>query len=139
MIVHCVGNTGKLLPEEYLDSRGGYLRETEFPLTVSKTYVVYALALRQGQVWYYLLDDNELNYPVHYPAPLFRIVDNKLSDHWRFRFTPEHLDHLALFAFEEWVADPYFYDRLTDGIEQDVSLFWKMKDVIDSEFGVPNK
>src|SRR5712692_3366746 len=133
MKIVCVGNTGRALPDSYLDPRAGYLQDMEFPLTLGKLYVVYALAIRDNQVWYYVSDDDELYYPGQKPAPLFEVVDNKVSKYWRYAFTPKHLDHLALFAFEEWTSDAYFYDRLTDGNEREVSIFRKIKLLMDSE------
>ncbi|MEK6302975.1 MAG: hypothetical protein AABO41_19870 [Acidobacteriota bacterium] len=134
MKVVCVSNSGKSLPRNYLDSRRGYDSASEFPITVGQEYVVYALALRKNeQVWYYISDDDGLYYPHRYPAPLFEGVDSRLSQYWRFAFTPEHLDHAALFAFEEWVRDEYYYDRLTDKVEDDVSKFSEMKHLMDLE------
>jgi hypothetical protein len=136
MKVLCVSNSAETPPENYLDVRRGYGHAAEFPITVGKEYVVYALALRKNaQVWYYISDDDELYYPHHYPAPLFQVVDSRLSAYWRFVFTPEHLDHIALFAFEEWVGDGYFYDRLTDKAEDEVSTYREMKRLMDSEKG----
>lgn len=100
MKVVCVSNSGKSLPRNYLDARRGYNYAAEFQITVGKEYVVYALALRNNaQVWYYISDDDGLYYPFHYPAPMFQVVDGRPSKYWRFAFTPEHLDHIALFAF----------------------------------------
>ena len=134
MRVSCLSNSGATLPENYVDARSGYGPSAEFPITVGKEYVVYAIALwNNAQVWYYVSDDDDLNYPFRYPAPLFEVADSSVSRYWRYAFTPEHLDHVALFAFEEWVRDAYFFDRLTDDSELEVSTFRKMKDLMDSE------
>jgi len=133
MKLRCIANNGQALPDSYLESGSGYSSNTEFPLTIGKEYVVYALAIRDNQVWYYISDDDDLYYPVHQPAPLFEVVDNALSKYWKYAFTPEHLDHLALFGFYEWISDPYFYDRLTDGREREVSILRRMKSLMDLE------
>lgn len=133
MKVVCTANSGAILPDAYLDPRAGYDTRTEFRLTAGKEYIVYALAFRNMQVWYYIVDDAELWCPVHHPAPLFEVTDNTLSQYWRYRFTPEHLDHLVLFAFAEWASDPYFYDRLTDHAENEVLVFERMRALMDSE------
>jgi hypothetical protein len=136
MKVVCVSNSGKSLPGNYLDARRGYDGAKEFQITVGREYVVYALALRKNeQVWYYISDDDQLYYPFNYPAPLFQVIDCTLSQYWRYAFTPEHLDHVALFAFEEWVRDEYYYDRLTDNVEHDASKFREMKHLMDLESG----
>ncbi|HYJ87731.1 MAG TPA: hypothetical protein VEW46_16830 [Pyrinomonadaceae bacterium] len=133
MIVRCTANSGLALPANYLDPRVGYTSEMEFPLTIARKYVVIAIALRQNQVWYYISDDDDLYYPTATPAPLFEVSDRRLSKYWRYAFTPEHEDHLALFAFQEWVVDDYFYDRLTDGKEPEVSIYQKLKTMMTSE------
>ena len=139
MKVVCIANVATSLSENYLDARAGYLADTEFRLTISKEYVVYALALRDKQVWYYICDDADLYYPVHQPAPLFEVIDNTVSKYWRFKFTaePNPLDNIAVFAFDEWVSDEYFYDHLTDKAEIEVSLFWQMKYLMDLEAAEP--
>ncbi len=133
MKVVCTANSGAILPGAYLDPRAGYDTHTEFRLTVGKEYVVYALAFRDTQVWYYIVDDAELWYPVHHPAPLFDVIDDSLSGYWKYRFMPENLDYLALFTFEEWRSDPHFYERLTEHAEEEVSIFERIKSLMDSE------
>jgi hypothetical protein len=133
MKVRCISNTGWNLPEKYTDPRAGIVRDTEFRLTIGKEYVVYALALREAQVWYYVCDDAGLWYPVHHPAPLFDVVDDRLSEYWRYTFSPGHADHLGLFAFEEWGATDYFYDRLTDRVGREAEVFQRVKEAMDAE------
>lgn len=134
MKVVCIGNSGEILPTIYLDPKAGVSKDREFPLTVGKQYVVYALAIRKNQIWYYLADDHDLYcYPAGHPAPLFEVVDTRLSKYWRYALTPQHLDHLALFAFTEWVSDEYFYDRLTDCKEAEVSIYRKMRSLMEAE------
>ena len=133
MIVTCEANTGLKVPEAYLDSRAGYTRKVEFDLTVARDYVVYAVAVRRGLVWYYLSGDLHPFYPVAYPAPLFSIADNRLSRCWVLTYTPNHPDHELLIAFEEWCANRHFYDRLTDMDEMERAIFAKYKALIDSE------
>lgn len=137
MKVRCIANTGQSLPDQYLDARVGYTPEMEFPLTLEREYVVLAIALRQHQVWYFLSDDDDLYYPAATPAPLFQVCDDRLSKYWRYAFTPDHGDHIALFAFPAWVADEYFYDRLTDGKEPEVLVYREMKLLMESEASGP--
>lgn len=135
MKVRCISNARTAVPENYRDLHvGGKDFLPDLHITVGKDYVVYALALQKhAQVWYYISDDDEHPYPLHYPAPMFQVIDSRFSRYWRFAFTPQHLDHVALCAFEDWVLDPYFYDRLTDVEEKEVSKFKIMKTLIDSE------
>jgi hypothetical protein len=133
MRVRCASNSGSRLPEEYLDPAANLHRSTNFPLTIGAEYAVYAVLIRPGGVWFQLSDDNELPYPMAYPAPLFDIVDGRPSRHWTFALTTDHADHLALFAIPEWTADRYFYDRLTNGAQRDVAIFSRAKAMMDAE------
>lgn len=130
MRIRCIANTGTVLSETYLDPAVGRTKETEFQLTIGKEYTVYALYQWQGSIWYYICDDGYTYYPQQNPAPLFEVVDNRLSSYWRFKVYPNGLLKLA---FEEWLSDQYFYDKLTDGEETEVLIFEKLKELIDTE------
>ena len=107
--------------------------EHPLPLTPGKAYVVYAIAFRSGQVWLYVTDDDELYYPLSYPAALFNVVDARVSRHWHFRQTPGHLDHTAILAIPEWAGDRFFYDRLTDREDRECEVFTVAKQAMDAE------
>jgi hypothetical protein len=134
MRVRCLSKSGTALSARVAGTRSGYDEGATFPLTPGKDYVVYALAFADTSVWYYLVDDHELWYPVHYPAELFEVIDDRLSRYWRFAFTPAHLDHQALLTIEEWAHDEYFYDRLTDKSASEVNKFANAKVLMDAEF-----
>ena len=130
MQIRCIANTGEFLSETYLDPAVGRTKQTEFQLTIGKEYTVYALYQWQGSIWYYICDDGYTYYPQQNPAPLFEVIDNRLSSYWRFKVYPNGLLKLA---FEEWLSDRYFYDKLTDGKEKEVLIFEKLKELIDAE------
>jgi hypothetical protein len=130
MIIRCIANTGASLPESYLNP-GVYLTpKTQFNLTIGKEYIVYALRAYQENAWYYICDDNYTYYPMQNPAPLFEVVDDRVSKYWRLKLEPNGVLRIA---FEEWFADPYFYDKLTDQEEAEVSIFEKVKERMDAE------
>jgi hypothetical protein len=112
MKIECIARRGESLPQEYLDPRVNLTKEADFRLTFGKQYVVYALAIRHDQIWYYVVDDCDLWLPIYKPAPLFKIIDARVSRYWRVKLTPDNLDHSILFAFQEWVSDRLFYERL---------------------------
>ena len=131
MKVRCLANMGSVLPEIYLDPRVGYTKELRFALTIGKEYTVYALYAWQGQVWYYICDDNYMYYPQENPAPLFEVVDSRSSKYWEVEMAK---NGLLTMAFPEWFVDPYFYDKLTDQEEAEVLMFEKRKELMDAEF-----
>lgn len=136
MKVRCIANTGKDLPENYLEMKWQTLtRETEFnDLTVGKEYVVYAMEIKDdGQIRYAIVSDVHILMPLFYAAPLFEVVDGRPSEYWRFALNPdEHI--VGTFAFEEWVSDPDFYWNLVEGERKEVSIFRKMKRLMDEPY-----
>ena len=67
---------------------------------------------------------------MQHPAPLFDVIDDRLSSYWRFKCYPNGLIRLA---FKEWLIDPCYYDKLTDQEEREVLIFDKIKQLIDNE------
>jgi len=130
MRIRCIANNGEHLPENYIDPARGYTKKVELPLTVGKEYVVYAIRAWQGVVWYYICDDNYSYYPIQTPAPLFEVVDSRVSKYWRVMPYPNGVLRIA---FEQWFTDPYFYDKLTDQEEAEVEIFDKVKELMDAE------
>ena len=99
-------------------------------MTIGQEYIVYALKEWQENIWYYICDDNYTYYPMQHPAPLFDVIDDRLSSYWRFKCYPNGLIRLA---FKEWLIDPCYYDKLTDQEEREVLIFDKIKQLIDNE------
>jgi len=136
MKVSCLSNSGAELPECYVDPGSGFDRTTIFPLELGKEYTVYAVTLRQGGVWYYLLDERGVDYPVWSPAPLFEVTDRRLSQYWLFGFHNAGIrPGDAVFAFVEWSSDPLdYYDKLSDGDTEARLIFRKYRDLMELEF-----
>jgi hypothetical protein len=42
-------------------------------------------------------------------------------------------------AYPEWVKDPFYYDRLSDGFEPELQTFIKYKKLIDEEYDQPTE
>jgi hypothetical protein len=129
-----MANRGKALPEQYLDPRVGRGPHSEFFVTVGRTYLVYAMRFFSNQVWYYIDNDHHLWYPDGIPAPLFQVVDSRLSKHWGVRVSESDRSTNVLVAFEEWLSVPLFYDRLSDRRDHEVERFKERKRQMDEEF-----
>jgi hypothetical protein len=134
MKVRCIANRGDALPAQYLDPRIPRGPQSEFFITVGKTYVVYGLRFLSEQVWYYIDDDHKGWYPIRKPAPLFQVIDPQLSRYWSIRVSESNRGSNVLLAFHEWVSEPRFYDRLTDREDQEVKIFAERKRQMDEEF-----
>ncbi|MEB3340828.1 hypothetical protein [Okeania sp.] len=134
MKIRCIANTGASLPENYLDPAVNRTTETLFRLTVGKEYIVYAIDQAEGKFWYYICDDNFIYYPQKHCAPLFEIVDDRVSKYWRFKLWENGLLEIA---FPHWLNDPYFYEKLTDKEPAEVDLFKRIKALMDIEAEKP--
>jgi hypothetical protein len=138
MIVGCLSDKASDLPKDYFAGRARFNRNKEFPITVGRSYTVYTIIMRVNQLHYCICDNdyeamNGLYYPSFTPAPLFSIMDSRLSKYWRIAFTPDHRDHNVIISFEDWINDPYFYDKLTDREENEAKIFLRYKNLIDIE------
>ena len=134
MKIRCIANTGASLPEHYLDPKRGLTKDLKYGLTIGKEYVVYAFYEWEGQIWYYIADDHNMYYPMQNPAPLFEVVDDRLSKYWRFNLRENGLLRVA---FSQWFTVPYFYDKLTDQEPAEVDLFKRIKYLMDREAETP--
>ena len=135
MKVRCIANTGRTLPPDCLKMKG-FTEDREFPLVIDKVYNVYAFTVLDGYPWYYICDETYSYYPVWNPAPLFAIVDHRLSSSWEFNFflgDPAEQTEIIV-AFPEWSRDRLYYDRLTNRVDRDVKIFEHHKALIDQEF-----
>lgn len=140
MRIKCIANMGADLPADCLDPASGFDPDTVFDLIIGKEYVVYGITLFLGYVWYYICDEVYIYYPIWNPSPLFEVVDGRLSRYWSYGFYPgstESETHV-IFGYEEWVNDPYHYDKLTDGEEVEVAIFRRYKELMDLEFPDPS-
>jgi hypothetical protein len=132
MIVRCIANSGSALPQANIDPRRGYDSATEFPLTIGRDYVVFALTTFLGTAWYYLLDDDGHAWPTWSPSALFDVVDGALPDSWiigYFRVSTE--DQGPLISFPEWAGDRAFYERLVEGEAAAVETFARRRREIE--------
>ncbi|MBO9521876.1 MAG: hypothetical protein J7518_10090 [Nocardioidaceae bacterium] len=124
MIVRCISNTGESLPATSRDSSQGVNSDTEFPVTIGRSYPVFAVTVFLGTAWYYVLDDDAHDWPTWIPAPLFDVVDGALPESWRvgyFRFGVE--DQYPILSFPEWASDHAFYERLVGRDPEAVRIF----------------
>lgn len=133
MIIKCISNKAESLPSDLLFSKN-----SKFHLVVDKYYIVYAIMLYKGYSWYAICDQTYRYYPFFHPSPLFSISNGQLSRYWIDSYSREENSSRNIFAYAEWVNDPYYYDSLTDADEKEVKIFKHYKSLMDLEFPDPS-
>ena len=137
MIVKCLYNRKADLTQDLANYYKNENTEPVYGLIVGKTYVVYALTIRINYMWYYVKDEHNISYPVWKPAPLFDVVDGRLSRYWIYSYKQD-LEQSTI-AYPEWANDPYhYYDALSDGEDEAKEFFFKYKKLMDVEYPDPS-
>lgn len=145
MIVECVSDDIRSVdPKSGLEQevRRWFGTDTyRMNLTVGRLYVVYAVAVEQGWLRYFIADDMyaRTQYPFSFFATFFKVIDRRLSRCWTLRSgngAAECSDFII--TFDEWADDPSFYERLVDGEDEARGTFRRRKELMDLEFPSPS-
>jgi hypothetical protein len=132
LVVRCRANDLGEVPESFLDERRGFVRMSELPLTVGRSYVVFAITNSVGGFWYYVLDDDDRGVPLLYPSAVFDVEEAVVPTGWvvgHGRSTRYGLS--VAIGPVEWASDSSFYERLYDGDEVAVEAFQRMRSDLD--------
>lgn len=139
MRVKCKWKKGDEVPSTYTFGNNPNVSK-DWHLTTEKEYVVYALECVEGRIWYYVVDDHSLWFPIMKPAPLFEIVDPRPSTLWKVAFkyardwkTAKYSIEVLLVAFEEWRAEESYYELLADKHPRETAIFAERKKQMDAE------
>jgi hypothetical protein len=138
MRVKCV--TIKDIPQDCFKLLG---TDTSYDLVPGKDYVVYGIMLDTSFLRFplYLLSGEDHYYwPYHYPAPLFNVVDARISRHWVYSFEEDRVGNSfdMNFLFREWVNDPLFFTNLFEGEPEVARIFDHYRELMDLEFPDPS-
>lgn len=135
MKVKCIYKTFEELPKETFDlllqiNELKNLNSNKPCITVGKEYIVYGIHSSLGNTWYFIADDDYIDYPVCVLAVFFKIIDPRISKYWHF-----DIDKNGDFSLwsPSWNQIEYYFDRLTDGEPDIVEDFKKIKEQIDLE------
>jgi hypothetical protein len=98
-------------------------------ITPGKQYTVYGVSCGAGNIWFDIIDDDEMSYTVGVLAVYFTISDSRLSKTWVCHLN----DRGFLFLWPPSWLEPLYHDRLTDGAPDIVADFERTKAAIDGE------
>jgi hypothetical protein len=105
-------------------------------LQVGKSYVVYALEVRDGRAVYWIEDEARTAWPTPYDASLFSMESGQPSSLWDVDVSYRS-DASIWFAPREWLGRAFFMDKLTDGEAAMVEIYASTKAFMDMEFHDP--
>jgi hypothetical protein len=133
MKVTCTTNKKSAIPLDLLEN---YSTGESCSVNPGKEYIVYAVWIYLGYIWYCICDENYMFYPMWKPGMLFEVTDNRLSRYWIFSLDEDNNKKVPFLGFPEWANDPYFYSELVDGNGGDSNaiVFKKYKELMDLEF-----
>lgn len=138
MIVKCLRNLKEYLPNDCAIPPDRIV-DKDFSLSIGKNYVVYAITVYAEYIWYYLMDEENLWYPVMYPSPLFEVLDGRISKTWVYSFKKgiDQPSSRTFMSYSEWVHNPSHYDLLIGKDEKALGLFDNCKAFMDAEHSEP--
>ena len=127
MLVKCIGNDAASLPPHYRSMFAPEgCRERRWRLLKGKIYVACAINMFAGRQCY-LVRMEDSYAPEFMPAPLFAIIDGRLSTQWRYWavkvFYENNLE--CVIGYPELTDDTPHYDELIDGKPEAVLVFEK--------------
>lgn len=99
-------------------------------LTANAQYTVLAISAFKRQLFVYIMDDDDLSYPVPFPVDLFQITDSRISSIWYSdlteitSFDELNLENEEVISFKEWtIRRSRFYENLLDEDKGTIELF----------------
>ena len=130
MRVLCKNLGGSDLPT--VDIAGGYLRSTEFHVTVGRGYTVYGLLFTKGVLRYLIEEDNLL--PLWHPPSLFAVVCDRVSRYWRLANWSNSERYFVVISYPEITESPEAFDSLANGDREARNAFRERKQLAELEF-----
>ena len=107
--------------------------DEELSLKLGEEYTVYGIVFYNNYPFYYVFDDMNDNYPRHFPAVFFEIIDYKLSKHWILSYGYKNHESTSAFLIKDWAEDSSFYEKLIEGEEEQIKKMDYYKKLIDKE------
>ncbi len=137
MKIKCIHVQWEDVPQEVFRSNNVTNKGVDFFLKQNAEYVVYGITLRNTCFWYYVCDEYFTYFPRWKPSPFFEVIDQRLSRHWicTYKKHKNYTQAFPIITFPEWANNhPDFYDKLSNGNENEVNIFKSYKELMDLEF-----
>ena len=127
MRVVCIKNEVAAVSEAEVRERLQRSVHLEGPMTdlaVGRDYAVQALEEHGGGLWLYVHTVAVNDYPYPYPAEMLDLRDATVPAGWSICLQPQRGNAVCKrVTFSAWAGDDRFYERLTDGDPETVSIY----------------
>ncbi|MEM0942169.1 MAG: hypothetical protein AAGI25_20615 [Bacteroidota bacterium] len=107
----------------------------QLELTIGKIYVVLAVARYSNNFFFYILGDENNDYPLAFPIQLFTIKDFGISKFWDCdlqnigSIEDLNIKNQEIISFKEWKNQgDKFYEKVLEEDKQSLSLFNSYRD-----------
>jgi hypothetical protein len=120
MRVLCNAKKARMSPKER--PMAAFETESEFDLTISKEYTVFATAIWDTMILLLLADDYGL--PNWHPVEIFSLTENRLPDDWFFSTTVANEHGVqAILGYKRLIEDPTHYEALLERDQSALNIF----------------
>ena len=103
----------------------GFLRTTEFHVTVGREYAVYGLLFTGGLLHYLIYEDNLI--PLWHPTSMFAVVCDRIPRCWRIANWSDSERDFVVVSFPEITESPQALDSLSNGDRKARAAFYERK------------
>ena len=103
----------------------GFLRTTEFHVTVGREYAVYGLLFTGGVLHYLIYEDNLI--PLWHPTSMFAVVCDRVPRCWRIANWSDSERDFVVVSFPEITESPQAFDSLSNGDRKARAAFYERK------------
>lgn len=111
--------------------------EVGYNLKMGQEYIVYAMAIYDGSVWYAIREYEEYCTAYFRPSSLFAVIDNRISRYWVFAQDKVNDKVYSRWAFPEWAEDLFYVSNLVEGSKRENTLLSEYMELMDLEFPDP--
>lgn len=103
-------------------------------IVIGQVFTVYGVVFWDNSPWYYIVDDEDDEYPTPYASEFFDVIDKRLSSYWNLSAVDSgEFGVISSLVFHEWAEDDRFYERLIDGDLEAEEKFNKYRQLMDQE------
>lgn len=111
MIVQCIHNKVASVPKNQLQHLNKHMSDDQVFLRIGEKYRVQGIALREGNLWFYVFEDDSLTSLRPNFSGFFKVLDPTFPGGWTY-CEHGHSEFGAAFLPKKWAERRGFYERV---------------------------